>query len=70
MGYTLLLGSCIRTVDVINLCRNTSDGMRPLIPPCSLASSYTFTNMLYLDRDVLMTGASTLTVTIGSFSLP
>ena len=29
-------------VDVINLCRNTSDGVRPLIPPCFLVSFYTF----------------------------
>ena len=37
MGYTLLL-VIVRTVDVINLCRNISDGVRPLIPPCSLVS--------------------------------
>src|SRR5215207_7720219 len=38
----------VRIVDVINLCRNTSAGIRPLIPPCSLVSLYALTNISYL----------------------
>ena len=40
-------------VDVINLCRNISDGVRPFMPPCSLVSLYAFTNISYL---VCLTG--------------
>ena len=47
MRYTLLL-VLIRMVDIINLCRNTSDGVRPLIPPCSLVSLYALTKISYL----------------------
>ena len=35
----------VRVVDVINLCRNISDGVRPFMPPCSLVSLYAFTNI-------------------------
>jgi hypothetical protein len=45
MGYTLLL-VLVRMVDVINLCRNISDGVRPFIPPFSLVSLYALTNIL------------------------
>ena len=45
MGYTLLL-VLVRMVDVINLCRNISDGVRPFMPPCSLVSLYALTNIL------------------------
>jgi hypothetical protein len=45
-------------VDVINLCRNISDGARPLIPPCSLASLYALTNMSYLSLLSSMFGMS------------
>ena len=48
MGYTLCLFlACM--VDVINLCRNISEGVRPLIPPCSLTSLYALTNISYLN---------------------
>jgi hypothetical protein len=33
-------------VDVINLCRNISDGVRPLIPSCSFASLYAVTTTI------------------------
>ena len=36
-------------LDLINLCRNISDGVRPFIPPCSLVSLYALTNMSYLN---------------------
>src|SRR5215831_2280600 len=35
--------------DLINLCRNISDGVRPFIPPCSLVSLYALTNISYLN---------------------
>ena len=35
-------------LDVINLCRNISDGVRPFMPPCSLVSLYALTNLSYL----------------------
>jgi hypothetical protein len=34
-------------MDAINLLRNISEGIRPLIPPYSLASLYDFTNISY-----------------------
>ena len=57
MGYTLLL-VIVCTVDVINLCRNISDGVRPFIPPCSLVSLYAFTNISYLSLPSSMFGIS------------
>jgi diadenosine tetraphosphate (Ap4A) HIT family hydrolase len=38
-------------VAVIDFCRNISDGVRPLIPSCSLASLYALTNISYLSDD-------------------
>ena len=35
-------------MDVINLCRKISDGVRPFMPPCSLVSLYALTNISYL----------------------
>src|SRR5262249_1824948 len=35
--------------DLINLCRNISDGVRPFIPPYSLVSLYALTNISYLN---------------------
>ena len=47
-------------VDVINLCRNISDGVRPFIPPCSLVSLYAFTNISYLSLPSSVFGISSL----------
>ena len=47
MGYTFCL-VLVYVLDVINLCRNISDGVRPFMPPCSLVSLYALTNMSYL----------------------
>jgi hypothetical protein len=38
-------------VAVIDFRRNISDGVRPLIPSCSLASLYALTNISYLSED-------------------
>ena len=34
--------------DLLNVCRNISDGVSPFIPPCSLLSLYAMTNISYL----------------------
>ena len=57
MGCTLLL-VLVRMVDVINLCRNISDGVRPFMPPCSLVSLYAFTKISYLSLPSSMFGIS------------
>ena len=59
MGYTLLL-VLVCIVDVINLCRNISDGVRPFIPPCSLVSLYAFTKISYLSLPSSMFGISSM----------
>jgi hypothetical protein len=47
-------------VDVINLCRNISDGVRPFMPPCSLVSLYAFTKISYLSLPSFMFGISSI----------
>ena len=34
--------------NILNVCRNISDGVSPFIPPCSLLSLYAMTNISYL----------------------
>jgi hypothetical protein len=47
IGDTFLLGIFL-VCDLLNVCRNISDGVSPFIPPCSLLSLYALTNISYL----------------------
>lgn len=45
---TLFCLASLLLYDLLNVCRNISDGVRPFIPPCSIVSLYDLTNISHI----------------------